>query len=252
MELTTTHALCRWTFMLLPVCLQWVATVWVVPEKKTKKKKQKKKKKKKKQYCAFLWHLFTIFTHNSTLQNWLYHTRGTWDVIVPLAFDFLDHGEKVIMYINSLDSTASLVMRSKYEMASCSNVIYPRYLKYLLSEVCCHSLWFLAITFVFSCLISILKVMFVLSRRSTSPLRLDSSLAIPAMSYAMFVHCIRYWHFLHGLQRPRPLSFQGRCWRMLVKEKKYASFQSCSWTHYENTPIQIYRKFHLQKLKIFR
>ena len=23
-------------------------------------------------------------------------------------------------------------------------------------------------------------------------------------------------------------------------------------THYENTPIQIYRKFHLQKLKIFR
>ena len=22
--------------------------------------------------------------------------------------------------------------------------------------------------------------------------------------------------------------------------------------HYENTPIQIYRKFHLQKLKIFR
>ena len=24
------------------------------------------------------------------------------------------------------------------------------------------------------------------------------------------------------------------------------------WSHYENTPIQIYRKFHLQKLKIFR
>ena len=24
------------------------------------------------------------------------------------------------------------------------------------------------------------------------------------------------------------------------------------WMHYENTPIQIYRKFHLQKLKIFR
>ena len=25
-----------------------------------------------------------------------------------------------------------------------------------------------------------------------------------------------------------------------------------SISHYENTPIQIYRKFHLQKLKIFR
>ena len=24
------------------------------------------------------------------------------------------------------------------------------------------------------------------------------------------------------------------------------------YSHYENTPIQIYRKFHLQKLKIFR
>ena len=30
--------------------------------------------------------------------------------------------------------------------------------------------------------------------------------------------------------------------------------QFCHWqeSHYENTPIQIYRKFHLQKLKIFR
>ena len=27
---------------------------------------------------------------------------------------------------------------------------------------------------------------------------------------------------------------------------------SNSFLHYENTPIQIYRKFHLQKLKIFR
>ena len=27
---------------------------------------------------------------------------------------------------------------------------------------------------------------------------------------------------------------------------------STSFPHYENTPIQIYRKFHLQKLKIFR
>ena len=26
----------------------------------------------------------------------------------------------------------------------------------------------------------------------------------------------------------------------------------CFTYHYENTPIQIYRKFHLQKLKIFR
>ena len=31
----------------------------------------------------------------------------------------------------------------------------------------------------------------------------------------------------------------------MKKEKK-------QWLHYENTPIQIYRKFHLQKLKIFR
>ena len=29
------------------------------------------------------------------------------------------------------------------------------------------------------------------------------------------------------------------------------SHKSRQW-HYENTPIQIYRKFHLQKLKIFR
>ena len=29
---------------------------------------------------------------------------------------------------------------------------------------------------------------------------------------------------------------------------EFCSFQ----THYENTPIQVYRKFHLQKLKIFR
>ena len=29
-----------------------------------------------------------------------------------------------------------------------------------------------------------------------------------------------------------------------------AVFHDCG--HYENTPIQIYRKFHLQKLKIFR
>ena len=27
--------------------------------------------------------------------------------------------------------------------------------------------------------------------------------------------------------------------------------EGCAY-HYENTPIQIYRKFHLQKLKIFR
>ena len=35
---------------------------------------------------------------------------------------------------------------------------------------------------------------------------------------------------------------------------KYQSLFSSKNTknHYENTPIQIYRKFHLQKLKIFR
>ena len=30
------------------------------------------------------------------------------------------------------------------------------------------------------------------------------------------------------------------------------NFTKISSDHYENTPIQIYRKFHLQKLKIFR
>ena len=34
--------------------------------------------------------------------------------------------------------------------------------------------------------------------------------------------------------------------RFLGRIKKYNSI------HYKNTPIQIYRKFHLQKLKIFR
>ena len=29
-------------------------------------------------------------------------------------------------------------------------------------------------------------------------------------------------------------------------------FENKERTHYENTPIQIYRKFHLQKLKLFR
>ena len=28
--------------------------------------------------------------------------------------------------------------------------------------------------------------------------------------------------------------------------------KNCFINHYENTPIQIYRKFHFQKLKIFR
>ena len=32
----------------------------------------------------------------------------------------------------------------------------------------------------------------------------------------------------------------------------YFSKQTTFDSHYENTPIQIYRKFHLQKLKIFR
>ena len=30
------------------------------------------------------------------------------------------------------------------------------------------------------------------------------------------------------------------------------AYKVIPWHHYENTPIQIYRKFHLQKLKIFR
>ena len=39
------------------------------------------------------------------------------------------------------------------------------------------------------------------------------------------------------------------------KKKKKKENNNKSWKvsfHYENTPIQIYRKFHLQKLKIFR
>ena len=38
-------------------------------------------------------------------------------------------------------------------------------------------------------------------------------------------------------------------------ESSYAPFgksRSSKLDHYENTPIQIYRKFHLQKLKNFR
>ena len=38
--------------------------------------------------------------------------------------------------------------------------------------------------------------------------------------------------------------FQKWCYRSSIKVSKL--------DHYENTPIQIYRKFHLQKLKIFR
>ena len=41
------------------------------------------------------------------------------------------------------------------------------------------------------------------------------------------------------------------CDHLFLKEGAgYFGFRHAS--HYENTPIQIYRKFHLQKLKIFR
>ena len=40
----------------------------------------------------------------------------------------------------------------------------------------------------------------------------------------------------------------------VLRHAKNSSIQNIpsGWFHYENTPIQIYRKFHLQKLKIFR
>ena len=38
-------------------------------------------------------------------------------------------------------------------------------------------------------------------------------------------------------------------WR---NKKDISNFQMKKVPHYENMPIQIYRKFHLQKLKIFR
>ena len=39
--------------------------------------------------------------------------------------------------------------------------------------------------------------------------------------------------------------------KILASPLYYMLFKNF-WTHYENTPIQIYRKVHLQKLKIFR
>ena len=38
----------------------------------------------------------------------------------------------------------------------------------------------------------------------------------------------------------------------IIKVKFLPKNCCMSGDHYENTPIQIYRKFHLQKLKIFR
>ena len=40
--------------------------------------------------------------------------------------------------------------------------------------------------------------------------------------------------------------------RCTVDRKRNKYSENDGSTHYENTPIQIYRKFHLQKLKIFR
>ena len=37
-----------------------------------------------------------------------------------------------------------------------------------------------------------------------------------------------------------------------LQKKEKAKGDNVSFTHYENTPIQIYRKFHLQQLTIFR
>ena len=38
----------------------------------------------------------------------------------------------------------------------------------------------------------------------------------------------------------------------IIKTIKYSEVENLWRKHYENTPIQIYRKFHLKKLKIFR
>ena len=37
---------------------------------------------------------------------------------------------------------------------------------------------------------------------------------------------------------------------MLLFITSFITFQTVQWTHYENTPIQIYCKFHHQKLKV--
>ena len=54
------------------------------------------------------------------------------------------------------------------------------------------------------------------------------------------------------------------CFWLWLKEKGFPSTNQTEWNvyedeelelfgdHYENTPIQLYRKFHIQKLKIFR
>ena len=40
--------------------------------------------------------------------------------------------------------------------------------------------------------------------------------------------------------------------KLLSLEHRCSGYRGWFQIHYENTPIQIYRKFHLQKLKIFR
>ena len=41
-------------------------------------------------------------------------------------------------------------------------------------------------------------------------------------------------------------------WGLIIAPGQEANGDNLGMSHYENMPIQIYRKFHLQKLKIFR
>ena len=61
------------------------------------------------------------------------------------------------------------------------------------------------------------------------------------------LHCLRRHHFWSASQAVNRID--NMCLHFLVKQYLISELYVC---HYENMPIQIYRRFHLQKLKKFQ
>ena len=67
-----------------------------------------------------------------------------------------------------------------------------------------------------------------------------------------FMHIVSLENNLHEISNPIFLENKGNISNFVcLKYFKVSSADEMAH-HYENTPIQIYRKFYLQKLKIFR
>ena len=60
------------------------------------------------------------------------------------------------------------------------------------------------------------------------------------------------WQRVPQLPRPTIDASLGQKLQKAIKAKWYGMLNRGIQNHYENTPIQIYRKFHLKKLIFFR